>query len=572
MELGARVEVHSLVSASHLNGYVGKISAFQDDRVGVHFGAEVGVKAIRATNLMLLPQEKLPVTLLSGFLGAGKTTMLTHILTNREGLRVAVLVNDMASVNVDEELIKQGVQFNETKDKMVELHNGCICCTLREDLIKSVKDLALEKRFDYLIIESTGISEPMPVATTFDAKDEKGKALLGEIATLDTCVTVIDCANFLKDYRSHEKAVDRNELGAEEGDPRTIVDLLVDQVEFANVLVLNKTDLISSDQLSELRQVLEKLNPGARIMESQHGVVNPKFLLNTKSFDLKSASMLPGWQKELAGVQHRPETEEYGIFSFVYRKDQPFHPDRLEKLLKDGTLPGVMRSKGYVWVASDHLISVEWSQAGVYTALRPGYSWLPLGWATRNWPEPAKTKYGENPYGDRRQELVLIGNTMDEAAIRGKLDEAIVTDEEFELGPDVWTSWPRVITKKVLRAEDQGKEHEFNIDLVKKDGERVGLQVDETEGIRISHVSPDGLVSNWNSAKPESEVKVGYSIVAINGITGKECMEIIGSCTELQITISRLSTVATEKRFPWSDEQGDVHHQDAHHHDHAHHH
>ena len=333
MDIGARVEAHSLVNAPHLNGCVGKVCAFEGDRVGVDFGLPQGAKALKATNLLVLPAQKLPVTVLSGFLGAGKTTMLTHILTNREGLRVAVLVNDMASINVDEELLKQGVQFSESKDKMVELHNGCICCTLRDDLIKNVRDLALENRFDYLIIESTGISEPLPVATSFVAKDEKGKPLLGELATLDTCATVIDCANFLKDYQSLEQAVDRKELGAEKGDERTIVDLLIDQAEFANVLVLNKTDLVSSDELGDLRQLLRKLNPGAHIIESQHGVVNLELLLNTKTFDLDSASMHPGWQVELSGVAHTPETEEYGISSFVYRGDRPFHPDRLEELL-----------------------------------------------------------------------------------------------------------------------------------------------------------------------------------------------------------------------------------------------
>ena len=443
LEIGARVEVHSLVNAPQLNGYVGKVSSFEGDRVGVDFGVG-GSKALKPANLLVLPGQKLPVTVLSGFLGAGKTTMLTHILTNREGLRVAVLVNDMASINVDEALLKQGVEFSESKDKMVELHNGCICCTLRDDLIKSVRDLALENRFDYLIIESTGISEPMPVATTFVAKDEKGRPLLGEVATLDTCATVIDCANFLKDCHSLELAVDRNELGAEKGDERTIVDLLIDQAEFANVLVLNKTDLVSSEQLEHLKGLVRKLNPGARIIESQHGVVDLEFLLNTKTFDMDSASMHPGWQAELRGVPHTPESEEYGISSFVYRSDRPFHPERLEVLLRFGALPGVLRSKGFAWSASDHLLAMEWSQAGAYTVLKGAFSWLPLGISRPTWPEQAKAKFGENLYGDRRQELVFIG-AIDEAVVRQALDGILLTDEEFALGPETWTTWKKLL-------------------------------------------------------------------------------------------------------------------------------
>jgi hypothetical protein len=328
---------------------------------------------------------------------------------------------------------------------------------------------------------------------------------------------------------------------------------LVDQVEFANVLVLNKTDLASSDQLVELKRIFKKLNPGASIIESQFGVVNTRFLLNTKSFDLSSASMLPGWQIELSGVQHKPETEEYGISSFVYRKDRPFHPDRLEELLKHGSLPGVMRSKGYIWVASDHLVSVEWSQAGNYTNLKAGYSWLPLGYAKRSWPEPAKIKFKESPYGDRRQELVLIGSTMDETAIRSVLDGSLVTDEEFAFGPEVWTSWKKIITTSTLKPDDEGRDPEFTIDLVKKDGDSLGLQVDETEGIRIALVNPGGLVWKWNSENsekhPELVVRVGYSITAVNGVKGSASMEMIRSSTNLRITISRLFAVSTQKRL-----------------------
>mmetsp|Transcript_18461 Transcript_18461/g.50691 ORF Transcript_18461/g.50691 Transcript_18461/m.50691 type:complete len:395 (-) Transcript_18461:141-1325(-) len=394
----------------------------------------------------------------------------------------------------------------------------------------------------------------MPVATTFDAKDEKGRSLLGEVAVLDTCVTVIDSLNFLKDYQSHEKARDRSELGAEAEDERTIVDLLAEQAEFANVLVLNKTDLVSPEELAVLKGILKKLNPGANVIESQWGVVTPTSLLNTETFDLNSASMLPGWKAELSGVQHKPETEEYGIFSFVYRTDRPFHPDRLEELLRRGALPGVLRVKGYAWVASDHLVSVEWSQAGFATHLKAGYTWLPLGWARGRWPEAAQAKWKDSPYGDRRQELVFIGNAMDEAATREALNGALVTDEEFALGPDVWTKWTKVITKEILAPEDAELETEFIMDLLKGPGDLVGMEVDETEGVRITYVNPGGLTHKWNSEKinsqPELVVRVGYSIKDVNGVGGVAGMQLIKDSTNLRFTISRKIAVAEVRRFP----------------------
>jgi G3E family GTPase len=384
-----------------------------------------------------------PVTVLSGFLGAGKTTLLEHVLRSREGRRVAVIVNDMSEVNIDSQLVARGdARLDRTEERLVEMSNGCICCTLREDLLREVAALARERRFDAILIESTGISEPMPVAATFAFRDERGDSL-SDVARLDTMVTVVDASRFLEDFASRADLRARGVALSEE-DGRTLVDLLVDQVEFADVLVVTKTDLVLPDDASRLLGVLGHLNPTARVLVADHGRVPVGEILCTGRFDPERASTHAGWARELAG-HHTPETEAYGIRSFVYRARRPFHPARLRRFF-DTEWPGVIRSKGFFWLATRTNEVGLWSQAGAAVRVeRAGFFWA--GVPRKYWPTDASARGAierewREPYGDRRQELAFIGMGVDEAWLRGELDRCLLTDAEMAGGVPAWSGLP----------------------------------------------------------------------------------------------------------------------------------
>ena len=385
---------------------------------------------------------QLPVTVLSGFLGAGKTTVLSHILNNRQGRKVAVIVNDMSEINIDSAIVQSEVSLNRSEEKLVEMSNGCICCTLREDLLEEVTKLSKEGRFDYLVIESTGISEPLPVAETFTFADENGVSL-SDVADLDTMVTVVDAVNFMNDYDQAKYLQDTGESLGEE-DERSVADLLVDQVEFADVILISKTDLVSSDDIERLTAILKTLNTDAKIVPISQGQVNIDEVLNTGLFDFERAQQAPGWLKEMRG-EHVPETEEYGIGSFTYEARRPFHPEKFHEFLHGTDKYGkLIRSKGYFWLASRPEFAGQWSQAGGIAR----YGFAGMFWKAipeKNWPTDEeylasiKNSWVE-PFGDMRQELVFIGQGLDKSGMASALDDCLLSEEDVLRGKAYWTT------------------------------------------------------------------------------------------------------------------------------------
>ncbi|MDC9727839.1 MAG: zinc metallochaperone GTPase ZigA [Methyloprofundus sp.] len=382
----------------------------------------------------------LPVTVLSGFLGAGKTTVLSHILNNRENKKVAVIVNDMSEINIDATMVQNDISLKRSEEKLVEMSNGCICCTLREDLLLEVNKLAKDGRFDYLLIESTGISEPLPVAETFTFADEDGVSL-SDVATLDTMVTVVDAVNFLKDYEAANSLQETGEsLG--EDDERSVSDLLVDQVEFADIILISKTDLVSPADIDRLTAILKTLNTEAKILPITQGKVDIDAVLGTGLFDFERAQQAPGWLQEMRG-EHVPETEEYGIGSFSYQARRPFHPEKFYQFLHNTEAFGkLIRSKGYFWLASRPEFAGQWSQAGGIARYGfGGMFWQAIPkeeWPTDKESLDAIQQQWVEPFGDMRQELVFIGQGLAQDEMTQALDACLLNDEELLQGKSYW--------------------------------------------------------------------------------------------------------------------------------------